>query len=252
MSRFAALRRWIARAFVGAALLFALSWWLERRLPEPSQALPELAQAPVQGATTRTPFEFEYKGKSCQVRPVASYELWGLVVSHNDIHSFSDIYHDATSVDTLDICVAWGRNVASGVYREAEFWSAPFVCYFRTPPGVDLDPAGVSNNHLITDDPAIRRTLEGVHLGDQVHLRGMLVDYRMEDWGDFWRRTSTVRTDSGCEVVFLERFDVLRANAPLWHVCAGVAKLLLVLLPIAWLVAVVVEARSGHSSLGEL
>jgi len=246
------LRRWIFRALLVAAALFALARWRERQLPAPAAARSELAQSPIQGPTDRVPFDFVYKGKRCFVRPVARYELWGLVVSHNDIHSISDIYHDATSVDTRDLCVVWGRNVASGAYERAEFWSGPWTCYFRTPAAVDFDRTGISNNHLITDRPEVRARLAHVHVGDEVHFSGLLVDYRMDDWGDFWRRTSTVRTDTGCEVVFAERLEVLARNAAGWHALESLAKTLLVLLPLAWIGVFVLEARRDPVSLGEL
>jgi hypothetical protein len=245
-------RRRIARAFAGALGLLAVSWWLGRTLPPPARLLPALRREPLQGATQRPPFDFAYKGKRCEVRPVASYELWGLVVSHNDIHSLSDIYHDATSVDTRDLCVLWGANATRDAYRRAKFWSGPFTCYVRTPAGVDVDLRAVGNNHLIADRVEVRRALARVHRVDQVHLRGLLVDYRMEDWGDFWRRTSTVRDDAGCEVVFLEQLEVLRRHAPVAHALRAVAVAALVALPLLWLVVAWREAGRGSGSLGEL
>jgi hypothetical protein len=247
-----ALRRLIARALLAAAVVALLAWWASHRLPAPGVIDARLRQEPVQGRTDRAPFDFVYKGKRCLVRPVASYELWGLVVSHNDIHSVSDIYHDATSVDTRDLCVVWGRNVQGDAYRRAKFWSGPFTCYVRTPAGVDLDLHGVGNNHLISDEPRLRDVLGGVHLGDQVHVRGLLVDYQMEDWGDFWRRTSTVRSDSGCEVIYLEQLEVLRRNAAAAHTLIQGAVTLLVLLPIAWLVVAWREVGQRSGSLGRL
>jgi len=247
-----ALRRWAARGALAALALVALSWWMGRRMPAPSGIRPEILRAPVQQPTAAAPFDFEYKGKRCEVRPRAEYELRGLVVSHNDIRSFSDIYHDATSVDTRDLCVAWGPNLENGAYLEAEFWSGPFTCYFRTPADLEFDAAGISNNHLITDRPELRAALERLHVGDQVRLRGLLVDYRMDDWGDFWRRTSMVRDDSGCEVIFLEELEVLDRNAPAWHAARRIATALLVLLPLAWLSLFVAEARRGGGSVGRL
>jgi hypothetical protein len=246
------IRRLVGRAFLAALVLLTLAWWATRALPTPAAIDAHLRVAPLQGPTERAPFDFAYKGKSCRVRPVATYELWGLVVSHNDIHSVADIYHDATSVDTRDLCVVWGRNVADDTFRKASFSSGPFTCYVRFPAGVDVDLTAVSNNHLITDRPAIRAALAGVHRGDQVHLRGLLVDYQMDDWGDFWRRTSTVRTDSGCEVIFLEQLDVLRRQAPLAHALVRLATALLVLLPIAWLALAWRETATRSGSLGRL
>jgi len=251
-SRDAGLRRLIARGILAALVVLAIAWWAAGRLPPPAVIDATLRQEPLQGRTDREPFDFLYKGKRCLVRPVASYELWGLVVSHNDIHSVSDIYHDATSVDTRDLCVIWGRNVTSDAYRRVKFWSGPFTCYVRTPAGVDLDLAGLGNNHLISDQQRLRDVLGTVHRGDQVHLRGLLVDYQMEDWGGFWRRTSTVRTDTGCEVVYLEQLEVLRRNAAVAHALLHAAVALLVLLPIAWVLVAWREVGQRSGSLGRL
>ena len=63
-------------------------------------------------------FDFTYKGQRVEVEPVADYEMWGLVVSHNNIKSIADIYHDSSSVDTKDLCVVWGdslRNIAEAL-----------------------------------------------------------------------------------------------------------------------------------------
>ena len=95
-----------------------------------------------------------------------------------------------------------------------EIWSGPFTCYYRYPPDVRFAPQDLANNHLLTADDSIRDRLGGVHRGDQVRVRGLLVDYQMDDWKDFWRETSTVRHDDGCEVVFVESFEVVREGAP--------------------------------------
>jgi len=128
MPRAPARRRLSVVGFGHATALMALAGWMGRSLPEPGVLLPAVATPPLQRPTDAAPFEFDYKGKRCEVRPVAAYQLTGLVVSHNDIRSFSDIYHDATSVDTRDLCVIWGEDATGGAYRDVEFWSGPFTC----------------------------------------------------------------------------------------------------------------------------
>ena len=115
-------------------LVLAVAGWRKGTLVPPPEILPELLQEPAQGATDRAPFSFDYKGKQCRVRPVASYELWGLVVSHNDIKSVADIYHDTSSVDTKDLCVLWGESLRHGdfiacesVIEAARAWDAVTV-----------------------------------------------------------------------------------------------------------------------------
>ncbi len=230
------------RKSLGIALFLALgltgvSWLLKGRLPEPSKVLPEMLVEPVQTATSRPPFDFEYKGQTCRVRPVAEYELAGVVVSHNNIESFADLYHDSTSVDTKDLCVVWGQNLETSDYRRVSYRSGSFTCYYRYPPGVRFRKRGLGNNHLITDDASIRDRIADVRVGDQVRLRGLLVDYQMDDWRDYWRETSTVRTDDGCEVVYVESIEVLRAGTPGWYLVFRLAAWAVVLLPVLYLVA---------------
>ena len=120
------------------AAVTAISWYFKGSLAEPSDIDSALLQPPLQEPLEAEPFSFVYKGKECLVEPVATYELWGLVVSHNNIHSVADIYHDSTSVDTKDLCVVWGDNLDSDDYRRVDFKSGPWTCYFRYPQGVGM------------------------------------------------------------------------------------------------------------------
>jgi hypothetical protein len=58
-------------------------------------------------------------------------------------------------------------------------------------------------------------------VGDQVHFKGMLVNYtNPATWRGWWRRSSTSRTDAGntaCEVVFVNSLEVLARGTPFWH-----------------------------------
>jgi len=247
------LRRLLGPAF----LLVALFTWfasLEKGLlTHQIEIDPLLLQAPLQKATSREPFSFDYKGRLCRVRPVTSYELWGLVVTHNNIESIADIYHDSTSVDTKDLCVVWGQNLESGEYRRVEYRSGPFTCYIRFPRDSSFALDGLGNNHLITADPAMRKQISRVRVGDQIHLTGLLVNYQMDDWEDFWRKTSTVRNDSGCEVVHVEKLEILRQETPGWYAAYRLGWTLLVLIPVVYLLTVWLDAGKGHSGhLGRL
>lgn len=234
--------RWVGRGFVVALLLLAGSWYAKGRPIAPERIDPALLRAPVQRATTRAPFTFEYAGRACRVRPVAEYELAGLVVSHNDIESFADIYHDSTSVDTKDLCVLWGASLETSDFHRVDFSSGPFTCYFRYPSGIRFDSKELANNHLITADAAIRERLAAVRVGDQVRLGGLLVDYQMDDWRDFWRQTSTARDDDGCEVILVERLEVLRRGAPLSNQLYRASWALIAALPVVYLGLLWLEA----------
>lgn len=246
------LRRLVVRIWLCSLALLGLASWRQGRLAPPAEMLPELARPPEQAATSRPPFDFAYRGRACRVRPVAAYEIWGLVVSHNDIHSVADIYHDRSSVDTKDLCVVWGENLSRDDYRAVEFESGPFTCYFRFADGVRFDMTEASNNHLITDRQEVRDAIARVRVGDQVHLRGLLVDYQMDDWEGFWRQSSTVREDSGCEVVYVEGLEILRRGTPAWYAASTAAWIGIIGGAAAWLVLFALEAARGTGSVGRL
>lgn len=249
---YAALRGLARWAFVGALALLVLSGWRKGRLVGPEGIDPVLLREPLQGTTDRRPFSFTYKSRQCRVRPVATYELWGLVVSHNNIKSVADIYHDASAVDTKDLCVMWGDNLRRPEYLRARYESGPFTCYVSWNEPLDLRMDGIGNNHMITDSAAVRRAIATVEVGDQVHFRGLLVNYQMEDWEDFWRNTSTVRTDSGCEVVFVEDLEVLKRGTPGWYLLWRLSWWVLFAAPVAYLVIFWIEAGKDPVSLGEI
>jgi len=74
----------------------------------------------------------------------------------------------------------------------------------------------LSNNHLLTDDPEVKRALMAAEPGDHIRLKGVLATYANPGNG-FERGTSITRTDTGngaCETVYLQDFDIVnKANA---------------------------------------
>lgn len=204
-------------ALLAAVLAWLVAWYQTRQLPELSQILPELLKEPKQRETGRREFGFEYRGGDYVVKPVASYELYGLVVTHNDTTGLADLTHDENSVDTKDLCLIWGANLEQGDYRRISFESTPTWCHWSwRSDDIRFDQTAIANNHLVTDKQALRDALDRVHVGDQVRFKGFLVNYSDRRYPDFTRNSSTTRQDSGphaCEVVFFEEIEVLRPHA---------------------------------------
>jgi hypothetical protein len=247
------IRRLVGPLLLAAIVLTGISWYFKGQLVGPSEIDESLLQIPVQTPVSSEPFDFEYKGKVCRVEPVAKWEQWGLVVSHNDIESIADIYHDSTSVDTKDLCVIWGANLQGSDYQQVDFKSGPWTCYFSYPGGVQFHHNALGNNHLITDDPSVRRALGGVRVGDQIRLAGLLVNYQMDDWQSFWRQTSTSREDNDCEVVFLQDIDVLRRGTPGWYTAYRLGWIAILVLPALYVFLMWLEAgKSDTTTLGRL
>lgn len=204
-------------ACVIVVIAWLAAWWQTRQLPEPAALLPELQQEPRQRPTGRPEFSFAHGGGEYVIRPVASYELYGLVVTHNDTTGLGDLTHDENSLDTKDLCVVWGANLRTEDYRRVTYESTPTWCHISwRDADVRFDGTALANNHLVTDRAALRATLAGVHVGDQVRFKGLLVDYMDRRHPDAWRISSTRRTDDGagaCEVVFFEELEVLKPHA---------------------------------------
>jgi hypothetical protein len=192
-------------------------------LPAESELLPALQNPPEQNEISERAFIMDWRGSQYVLHPVADYKLTGLVVSRNDIGGISDIYHTSDSVDVVDVCVVWGDNARPEVYKNYEFGSEPFSCWYRPktwPPATELHIDELSNTHVLAKDESLARRLSRVHLGDQIRLRGRLVNYNPAGASEQLRRSSTVRTDTGngaCEVMYVEQFDLLKPGNPGWN-----------------------------------
>ena len=142
------------------------------------------------------------------------------------------------------LCIVWGDNLKSGVYRELAYASGSFTCYVATQDTQTwdrFDQTGISNNHLLTANATTAKLLRSVRPGDQVVVKGWLAEYAHDAGMPFRRGTSVRRDDTGsgaCETIWVEEAAVLaRANrgwrsaVPLGGVGASLALLLWCFLP---------------------
>lgn len=216
--------RGIARILLfGGAITLALGMRNKGSLPHADEMVPEVHRAPMQSDTSRAPFSFSYRGSSYTVTPQAEYEISGVVVTHNNISGIGDAYHTSDSVDMKDVCVVWGSNVLNDNYRSMKYASEPWTCVIETQDSTVWNrffPDELSNNHLLAADEAVQQRIRSVRVGDQIHFRGMLVDYCPAQYPEMVRHSSLVRTDTGngaCEVVFVEDFQILKRATPGWY-----------------------------------
>ncbi len=203
-------------------VLLLLAILLKNRWPAEGEFRSELFQEPVQEArNVPAPFDVAQKGFDYTVYPLFSYELWGMVVSSHYAGSFLDYAHEMWKdyLNIKDLCVIWGKNLESGAFRKIRFWSRDFTCYYSwsdAQTGREFSPSHISNNHLITENPRLRKLIKSVKRGDQIHLVGWLAKYGHKG-SNVVRGTSTTREDTGkqaCETVYVTEFEVLkRANA---------------------------------------
>ena len=226
-----------------AGLLMLLgALWQKNALPEPQSLAAHLLDEPVKRAVSRAALPVSVGGIDYSVQPLYDYELYGMVVSTHDADTWWDYLHKEWNdkLNVIDLCVVWGENARTGAYRDISFSSGQFTCNYQTSSSeawAAFDTNAISNNHLLSDDPALARAMRKVRVGDQIHLRGYLAEYSHNQGFAFKRGTSTVRTDSGngaCETVYVEDFEVLRRGGGRWHTVQWIGIALMVLGVLAW------------------
>jgi hypothetical protein len=211
-----------------SVMLLAAAFVLEDRLPAP---------------TREKPFEATVKSISYHIVPRYTYDLTGLVVSLHDSEVWWDYAHREwnDNVNIADFCVVWGENIRRDAYRGVSYSHTQWECWWSGSgeKAAAFDGSAMSNNHMITDDPAIARQMRQVRIGDQVRFRGYLVDYTTFKDGApaGTRKTSIVRTDDGegaCEVVWVQELEIIYATNRHWRILLRVAGALLVAGIAAW------------------
>ena len=216
------LSGWLMAA---GAVLLATSLYMRHTLPSPAELRPELRNEPVQEPTQAGTFLTTVGGISYTVKPLAEYEIWGLVVSEHDSDTWWDWIHKASNdhLNVVDLCVVFAENAQSGGYVGLDYSSGQFVCYVQTNSSEKwqrFSMRALSNNHLLTDRPAIAAKLRGVRIGDQVRIRGVLAEYMHNHGFAFKRGTSLTRDDTGngaCETIFVQDIEILRTGGGPWR-----------------------------------
>lgn len=226
---------WIAALAIGV-----LANWGASRVPRQVPALPQLSSDPKQSAVVENVRQFKISGHEYRIQPRFQYELYGLVVSYHDSNSFWDISHASWGdhLNSKDICVVWGQNMNVDLSK-FNFWSGDWTCYFQTKDSSALKAFNldqISNNHLLPANPAVAKLIAEARIGDQIKIRGQLVDYAIDGLG--MRMTSTVRTDredGACEIVYVTDFAILARENGLWIRLASISWAVFALASIALL-----------------
>jgi hypothetical protein len=236
----------LARILMTGGLLVALAgWWMKDVLPDPQKLQQDILDEPVQKPVRKPPIETSVNGVDYRIQPRYSYDLNAVVVSLHHSDSWWDYAHRewGDHVNIMDLCVAWGDSVRSGAYRDVSFDNSQWECHWRYSSERAMQQfrnEQVSNNHIVTDDAALAKALRKVHIGDQIRLRGYLVDYTTFKDGRAvgTRVSSETRTDTGpgaCEVLYIDDFENIGSPNRGWRITqwAGLGALLLGL--VLWL-----------------
>jgi hypothetical protein len=212
-------------AFTLCTLLLAFALYKSPSLPDAATIAPQLSQEPEQQATATAAFKVDKNGVTYTIEPLFRYEIYGLVVSKYNTDSWWGWAHKAWEdhLNVTDLCILWGTNASGGGYHDLSFSSGQWTCNVETSSDTAwkaFDMYKMSNNHLLTDNPGMAKKLKNIRIGDQIHLKGQLANYRHSSGSGFARGSSTVRTDAGngaCETIFVSEVNVLRPAPSLWR-----------------------------------
>lgn len=210
-------------AILGSLASLLVSCWNRNDLPQNIEFQPSVLSEPRQTLTDKRPFEAAYNGVAYRVEPEFDYDLAGLVVSYRHHDGNSRMHFRANDhLNMLDACVVWGDSASSPTLNRIRFWNGIFTCNASTRDSEawnNFQMEQLSNNHLISDDDAIRRNVKKIAIGDQVRVRGYLASYSSEQGGR--RGTSTTRTDTGdgaCETLYVEQFEIIVQANNVWRI----------------------------------
>ncbi|MDD4182743.1 MAG: hypothetical protein PHT53_02860 [Candidatus Omnitrophica bacterium] len=165
--------------------------------------------------------EFKSNGYAYRITPLYNYILKGLVVSKFTYDIFN--VYKYGGVFPVDLCMIWGGNVKNGAHinKDVNFSQDCRWCHVQWYGNVAFDFNEMSNNHLVVKDARIRRIVNSISAGDQVYIKGKLVNVKavlLKSTGSFdpqefeWK-TSTTREDGGagaCEVIYVEDIRILK------------------------------------------
>jgi len=215
------LRNMAGLAMLVFGVTFLLSFAYRGQIPLASQWLPEIQREPIQSQTAETPFTLNNKDRDYQITPVANYELWGLVVSKNKLDSMLDPKSAEHHIGVRDFCVIWGDNVTYELSKSARIYNDNQTCnfHFRDPLADNsfFRNDQIANNHLLALSDDLKHSIKYVQIGDQIHLKGLLVDYGFVGQKKPLRVSSLVRDDSGIgtsEVILVQSLDILHQPTP--------------------------------------
>ena len=230
---------------LGSLALGLLAWWNVDTLPPPDRLRPEILRDPVQVPVELPALRKTVEGVDYGIERRYSYDISGVVVSLHHSDSWWDYAHAewGDHINLMDVCLAWGDNASKGTYQSIQFSNSQWECRFETRSSAAWQAFRqdqVSNNHLLTDDRHLGHALAGIHVGDQIRLRGFLVNYTIFRNGvaQGTRVSSDTRLDTGpgaCEVMFVESMETLSSYDRNWRLLRTLAFLTLAAAVVLWI-----------------
>lgn len=193
---------WVLFHFVIAppAQVVATDLWSDHPVVSENRWL-SIDDEPVQVAL-ENPGRYGLDELDLSLHPQATFELRARVLSSRSYRLGQE-----SRISPLDLALGWGPMADESVLDEIEISQRNRWFYWRSPsppiPEREINRYS-SNMHMMAANEDVMKRLRRLREGDEVTLRGHLVDVRGERWR--WN-TSTSRTDTGdgaCEIVLVQ------------------------------------------------
>ncbi len=217
---------WVVAAVWGmllaVLLVMGLATWLAQPQPTPSPpvstATPNLTptslpvnQPPKQTARSNAPpITLTYPTHTWELRPRASYQISGRVISRQSYTS--DWMAD---ISPLDLAIGWGELSSDYLDFFIRWQQRDRFLYYTWSGDLPITPdhlnSHVANTHIIPASDSLRQALSQLSPNDHIYLEGLLVDIAKHEPGQPIPQsllTSLVRTDIGdgsCEILYVQR-----------------------------------------------
>ena len=176
---------------------------------------PEIAlQDPMQTPTHRPPFTTVVENQKHNIKPLFDYHISGMVVSCGFSEHQAEYRND--KLNLMDAGIIWGNNLNPAIYKKVEFRNNGVWLHAKAKDKEvweRLDQGRLSNNHLLCNDPQLKKQIKAIKRGDVVSIKGCLVSYS-------GRGSSVSRSDSGdgaCENIWVDEFEILKDGTRCWH-----------------------------------
>ncbi len=231
-------------------IILAVCFFLRKDVRSVNEIQPELLRQPEQYAVS-DPSKISFRRKNFQysLTPLYDYQISGLVTSKLDYSVFS--IYEYSNVFPVDLCLIWGSNAANKVYQKVKFSQDCRFCLVSWGGNVDFNWKELSNNHLVINDNAILKRAKSLLAGDQITIKGQLVDVDAVGIGKgasskiTWK-SSRDRDDTGkgaCEVIYVEDIEILRRGNLIYRFLFTISFFGLIALFAWWVVGFFITIR---------
>jgi len=224
--------------FAVSLITYLFLLFIKPKLPGSSKIRQEIIiNFPLQEVVDQTQINTSYGDFTYTLTPLYSYDIYGLVVSEYKSRNWLDITHKRDPANTRDLCLVWGQNVKSDVYQKVKYSHGEFTCYYYYNQALDPPFNGreLSNNHLIPQNSDIEKKIAGVNIGDQVRIKGFLVNYKITDKDgreSASRNTSTSREDTrngACEIIYVSDIEILKSGNTFYYLLKNILPFIIIL-----------------------